>query len=615
MRGRFVGHFERSPRRWLRTDAWALALVFASFALGMALTWQRWGNPLYDCGREMNQPLRLLRGEWLYGDVSHLYGPLAPVVNAGLYRILGISLDTLRAGGALATLVILALIYWLARALTGRAEAALSAISVTWMCALWYGGDYILPYTYAAVYGVALSLLAMAAAVRSLRSGGIASFLAAGLLTALTLLTKTEMGLATLAGGLTCVVLASMPHWRETALRAGAFLVIALLPPVATYVWIASHVGWTALLEESHLLYQHLAPCIVEFNRQVFGLVHPLNSLLAMVAVALRVGLAASFLAWLAMRLHAADDRRTAGLLRVTGVFGVAVIASWPLARWDGDPYLAVPLLLLALIGFHGGRLWKRLRSQGHARGRAAVGLALAVFALASLARSVLRVRVGRPYRPYLMPVAIVVFTYMLCALLPALIRRTRARRFLRASVVGLLVCGVAAVGTTTVRRHRDQRPDALVTPRGVMMTTPLMQRGFTEAVAFIEQHTRRDDLVAVFPEGTSVLFFTDRRNPLHEEITVPGFLYEERAIRTLAEKPVALVLIVSRSTREYGAARFGRDYAGRLMRWIEERFVRCGRLGTGGTAEGDGGEASFEAYCAPRTIVGAAPGGRSARQ
>jgi 4-amino-4-deoxy-L-arabinose transferase-like glycosyltransferase len=599
MKSRLARRLGRALRRWLRTDACAFALVLVSLAVGIALTWQRWGNPLVDRGREMNQPLRLLRGERLYVDIPHLYGPLAPVVNAGLYRIFGVSLDTLRGAGMLATLVILAAIYWLARRLMGRAAAALSAISVTWLCALCFMGDYILPYTYAAVYGLALSLLALAFAERGLQQRGTASFLAAGLLTALAFLAKTEMGAAALAGGLTCVVLAGIPRWRETALRAAGFVVVALAPPVATYVWIASRVGWTPLLDEGHLLYQHLAPPIVDFNRQIFGLVHPWYSLLTIVVVALRLALVASALAWLAMRLYAADDRRTAHLLRVTGVLAVVVIESRSATRWSGEPYLAVPLLLLALIAFHGRRLWKRLRLNGHVRGRVALGVATTVFALVSLTRTILRVRSGGVYRAYFMPGAIVVFTYMWCALLPALVQRARARRFLRVSVLVLLTCWTAGSAVATVRLHRAERTAALVTPRGVMMTTPEMQRAFAQAMVFIESRTRPNDLVAVLPEGTSLLFFTDRRNPLHEEIAIPGFLYEDRAIRTLAEKPVALVLVANRLTLEYGPAHFGLDYAQKLMRLIEDRFVPCGRVGAAPVATPTEGTLHFDAYCA----------------
>jgi hypothetical protein len=173
-------------------------------------------------------------------------------------------------------------------------------------------------------------------------------------------------------------------------------------------------------------------------------------------------------------------------------------------------------------------------------------------------------------------------------------------------SALALLTCWIAGVALTTVRRQRADQTAALVTPRGVMMTTPEMQRAFAQALAFIESRTRPNDLVAVLPEGSALLFFTDRRNPLHEEITIPGFLNEDRAIRSLQQQAVALVLIADRSTTEYGPARFGRDYAQRLMGVIGDRFVRCGRLGAtrNTAAEGE----YFDAYCAAGAVPGALP-------
>ena len=593
--------------RWWRTDAFALALVFASFAVGMVLTWQRWGTPLIDCGREMNQPLRLLRGEWLYGDVTHFYGPLAPVVNAGLYRVFGASLDTLRSSGLVATLVVLAATYWLARQLMGRAGAALSAVSVTWLCALSLLGNFLLPYSYAAVYGAALALLSLVLGVRGLRSGRIVTVVASALLTALAFLAKTETGVAALAGGLSCVVLASIPPWRAAVLRVAVFLATAVGVPAATYAWIAGRVGWTPLLDEGHLLYQHLPRSAMVFSGYMFGLDRPVHSLLMIFAVALRLALGASLLSWLALRPHPAHSRRASQVLRLAGWLAAAVVAIGLAAGFEGGPYLAVPVILLALIGFHGRRLWLRLRSRGHARGRPALGFVLAVFALVSLARIILRVRSSGSYTAYLMPAAIVLFTYVWCALLPALMPTSRARRLVRLSGLALLTFWVAGVAATTVVRCRETNTAALVTPRGVMMTTPVMQRGFAAAIAFIEERTRPDDFVAVLPEGTSLLFFTDRRNPLHEEITVPGFLDEDRAIRSLAEKPVALVLIAARPTPEYGPVRFGYDYAQRLMRLIEERFVPCGRLGAAKTSEESDSQPLFDAYCAPKALPGSA--------
>ncbi|HXG94515.1 MAG TPA: hypothetical protein VNN73_19385, partial [Blastocatellia bacterium] len=103
--------------RITRRDLPWVALIVVSFAFALAVSWQRWGNPLVDCGREMNQPLRLASGEMLYSDVRHIYGPLSPYLNSLLYKLFGPSLNVLYMDGILSAVIILALCYLLSRQL------------------------------------------------------------------------------------------------------------------------------------------------------------------------------------------------------------------------------------------------------------------------------------------------------------------------------------------------------------------------------------------------------------------------------------------------------------------------------------------------------------------
>src|SRR5689334_3175158 len=152
-----------------RRDLPWIALIAASFAFGLAVSWQRWGNPLVDCGREMNQPLRLAGGEMLYSDVRHIYGPLSPYLNALLFRLFGASLNVLYADGIITALLILGLVYWLARQLMNPLAAAATTLSVMWLCAFKQAGNYILPYSYGALHGSALGLMTLALLVNTLR--------------------------------------------------------------------------------------------------------------------------------------------------------------------------------------------------------------------------------------------------------------------------------------------------------------------------------------------------------------------------------------------------------------------------------------------------------------
>ena len=130
-----------------RDRLWLL-LIGVTFAGGLAASWQRWGNPLIDTGREMNQPMRLADGEMLYANVRHIYGPLSPWMHAELYRLFGPSLTILYVDGILSAALILLLVYWLARQIMTPAAAGGATLSVMWLCALRPAGNYILPYSY-----------------------------------------------------------------------------------------------------------------------------------------------------------------------------------------------------------------------------------------------------------------------------------------------------------------------------------------------------------------------------------------------------------------------------------------------------------------------------------
>src|SRR5438067_7502895 len=125
---------EMTPSAKSVDRVWLLVLG-ASFAFGLAASWQRWGGPLIDTGREMNQPVRLAAGERLYSDVRHIYGPLSPWLHAGLFRVFGASLNVLYADGIITAVLILALTYWLARRIMDPAAAGVATLSVMWLCA------------------------------------------------------------------------------------------------------------------------------------------------------------------------------------------------------------------------------------------------------------------------------------------------------------------------------------------------------------------------------------------------------------------------------------------------------------------------------------------------
>ena len=611
-----------APRINKRDLPWVV-LIAVSFIFGLAASWERWGNPLVDCGREMNQPLRLAAGQMLYSDVRHIYGPLSPYINATLYRIFGPSLGVLYADGIVTALMILALVYWLSRQLMGRAAAVAATLSVTWLCAFKQAGNYVLPYSYSALHGCALGLASLALLVQFVQkrdeetrpqisaedeprrrlAGSSLLLAAAGAIAALATLAKTEMGVAATVAGVAAVALASIRAPRRALAPAAMFLVPSVGLVVLVYALIAVRVGWHTLSADSFLFFRNLSPELVYFNKRVSGFDQPLQAVGLMLGATVKIASLAIIIATISLlitrrkkpmsagEVKLADLRADAGrvsylqlwlLLALSTLLFVAIPLVGAL-QWDKGPYLAMPLLLAAFLLVAGYRFVKQFSKSGNANRRALVLIVVAVYALASLTRVILRVRSGGAYSSYLLPASVIMFTYGWARPFADLFRDGRARRLARNLAIGLIILDAIATSGLLAYRYRTRNTHSVVTARGTMIAVPDVGESVDQALDFINREIPEGDPLAVMPEGTSLNFFTGRPNPLREEITTPGFLDaqgEERAIRQLIDSNTQVVMVTNRPTPEFGASIFGRDYCRRLMQWVEENFEQVAIFG-----------------------------------
>ncbi|MCI0659686.1 MAG: glycosyltransferase family 39 protein, partial [Acidobacteria bacterium] len=178
-----------------------LAAIILSFVAMLIVSWRRWTSPIADSGREMDLPLRLLRGEMLYSDINYLYPPFSPYFNSQLYRIFGAHLEVLLASGICWSALIVALCYRIARRLLSPAEATIAAMAVVVLCLFKPTGNLIWPYSFAALYGM---VFALAALLMTLRYSvpdhqSRASLLSAGVFIGLAAITKQEFAIAAAA--------------------------------------------------------------------------------------------------------------------------------------------------------------------------------------------------------------------------------------------------------------------------------------------------------------------------------------------------------------------------------------------------------------------------------
>jgi len=612
-----------------RRDGACFAVMAVSFACGLWISWQRWGNPLVDCGREMNEPLRLAQGQMLYSDVRHIYGPLSPYLNAGLFKIFGPSLAVLCGDGIVTAMIIVVLVYWLARRLMGRVESTAAALSVMWLCAFKQAGNYILPYSFAALHGSAFGLLALTlilAYVDIVTQTDVADrkltphlfgrrsarIVAAGLLTGLALLAKTEMGIPPLLTGVLAVVWLNRSSPRLLTARLSAFIVPAAAIVLAAYGVIAARIGVRSLFGDSFLLLINMPSELAYFNKRMSGFDDTIGSLIQIAGMSLRVGLFAATVGLLSLaisRSRKGNENRSNGkpnqtgsaqlsLMTLVAAFLFVAVSFAGRMQLEKGPYLAMPVILIALIIAE----FRSLISRGAGKresinSNSITVLLLSVYAITSLVRVLLRVRSGGAYASYLLPVSVILFVLCASRIGPDLLKQARAVKLARGIMLTIIFMWIAATAAVFAGRYKKDNTFTLATSRGTMLVANDLGAAFKQAIEFVESETAPNDSLVVLPEGTSINFFTGRPNPLREEITTPGFLDDEgekRAIHQIEQADTRFIFIANRPTPEFGAVVFGRDYCKHLMGWIEQNYSLCAVFGKDTGADSEIGDRTF---------------------
>jgi 4-amino-4-deoxy-L-arabinose transferase-like glycosyltransferase len=580
----------------------ALLLTACGFAVLFAISSKEWADLAIDGGREMNTPLRLLRGELIYADVYYLYGPLAPYVNAALYAVFGVHLNTLYAAGTVASLLVLLLVFELGTKLTGARAAALATWAVLVFCVFKRNGNYIFPYTYSAVYGTLLGLGALAAQIHYIHKQRSRWLTLSGVLTGLALICKLEFGFAA-AAGLAAVAFSDPPGCRFRTLLRGLWPALAI--PVVIYGALLSVMPWATLVKDTFLWPAYIPDELIYFNRTKLGLGDPAKTLRELLSAVAMLGIAASAVLAASARLggdsvHAVLETLPRpwrnGLLTVTGGCVLVLLVNVGIykTRWDVSPFRALPVLC-------GGLLCYCARPRGGPHDtdvqRRAL-FVLGVYGLAVLARVILRVPSGGGYGAYLLPVPLLVFMHLGTTFYrPVLAGFPASALHAQRIVVTLFTTALIAATVVVGYRYVENDYVALETARGTTKVSPGQERAFDGALDFIARATEPEDYVAALPEGSSLNFLSDRPAPLRYEIVTPGFLDaegEQRAIRQLKAKRVEFIFLLNRPTTEFGCRAFGQDCYRDLMGWIEANYAVAAVFGEGASAASEIGDRQF---------------------
>jgi len=554
----------------------AVLVIGLAFVSNAAVTWQRWGDVVIDTGRELDTPKQLAEGKLLYRDVRYWYGPLAPYAHAMLYRIFGTRLGVLTTTG----LFLAALLGWasyrLLRMFVGRAAATVATIAVLTINA--FGSylfpnifNFVLPYSFPAVYGTLFSLASVYLLLRYLQNRRqVEFFLACGFL-GLVALCKLETLAAALAAHTAFLVIVLRPSPRRWSMYAGGYA-LAAAAPIVVYGYFRVCVG-PGLWSDNLFIAGNVN--VSDFILRHSGLDRPAQSFagaaksLLELSFCLGSGVAA---AWVARR----KGRPTPAAVAAFALGAAALVVGIVLSGLDPSVVLnGLPAILLVATGW----LFVRWLRAPDAEPRDVALLVLLAWALAAVLRLGLRCSATH-YGFYLAVPALLALAVVGCNLLP---RRCGddSRAIATAAGVALLA---ALTARHAIRRYqfeaiRYPQPDAQVVrgPRGALIVAnPPYLGSVDRAVQYLSRQPAGTRVV-VFPEGCAMTFLAGCDNALGVHTFLPidfsGAFDESAIIARLSADPPEVVLVTSRSLNEYGARIFGEDYAQRLAVWIAEHY------------------------------------------
>jgi hypothetical protein len=451
-----------------------------------------------DIGRDFAAADLLAQGKVLYRDVFYIFGPFAPWFHTLLFRMFAPSVTLLLLAGAVASLVILAISYELARQILEPREAA-TAAAVVAVSAV-YGSDvmsYATPYTLAATYGLLFSLLSLYAALRAIEERGWRWWdVMAGLCSALALASKQDFGLISVAVLGTALIV----RWRASGQGALA----AALASVAGYLlgagffsgWVLSRVSWAQFA--SNIYPPYLAGVLVPLYRRIGG--WPPYASARIPQSLLGFGANLGLILWLSCLLTVLWSVRSPDRRPSWWVLGLLALAS-PLA-WRYHRLGHYPLLLhIAVLAL---ALWRAVPTPTRVGLLAAAG-AVFFFRILPYPRS------GGYGLLFFIP-SLILYLFLLCAVVPATLARWISPERLRAAVpVAIVACFVTP---DFVEKVRDWawRAQPVATERGKVRLAPEEAAKARVVLDEIRRHTRPGERILLVPYGAMYYFLTGRQ-------------------------------------------------------------------------------------------------------
>lgn len=214
------------------TKKYCIAELFTIFFISLLMFFIFYGKQdayIVDVGREAYIPWQMLKGELLYKDIFNVYGPLGYQINAILYSIFGVHLNTLYCAGYTNTLIILFTVFFISKIFVKNNIALTITGVVLFVCAFSQNFfNFIFVYSYNAIYALSGFLLSLFFALNYIKSKKNSHLVLAFLFAGFSFANKIE-NLPYFCFLFACLPFWIKTNWKKYLYTISAFFVFPIL--------------------------------------------------------------------------------------------------------------------------------------------------------------------------------------------------------------------------------------------------------------------------------------------------------------------------------------------------------------------------------------------------
>lgn len=518
-----------------------LVLLWGITILGLFIFVGHYSGILIDFGREVYYPQEILNGKILYKDLFNIYGPLAYQFNAVLYKIFGIKLSTLYGAGIFTSLLTVSGIYLIAQKFLSKfLSFAIGFFTIAIGVTATSIFNFHFPYSWAVMYGLTAFLYSLYFLLKYWDEKNTKNLYLSSFLAGIAITCKYDFLLYAL---IVFAISAKEKNWKAIV----SFFIAPILSFGALFIQglkidsLVNSLLTTSLMAKSKTLIYFYQNSGIYFNPKAI-----FTDFILFLKTAIPLGTILSGIYLFNKKKYVAIFLSVIGWILFLLLFSIKFAFGF------------LPILLMLLF------ITELIKSKSENKYDIKT-IILALSAIAVCAK-VFWVMLLGSYGNYYVSISLVALFAILFKYLPKNLEKVAGIYILAMSLIIILSNSFAL-------KHENNK---VSTPIGAMHTSKAYAESSNELIKYIDQNTKKDDKIVIFPEGMTINFLTQRSADDYYNSLLPLYTEtfgEEKIINHYKKNLPEFVIFNNLDMKDYYFRFICQDYALEFCGFVQNNY------------------------------------------